>query len=240
MRNRIVFSDLDIAEIVRLYRDTFGSTRTIATAFGCSQNTINRALREAGVVPNVSEKLSQQRRGQPSNCKGVPKSLTEEQRAAARERATGNQWCVGRKLSPESLARMRASAKGINVRFTPEERKLREAVRQASKRFLHRVLRATGRRKLIPSEAHLGYSKDALVAHLGPKPCEDAHIDHYVPIVEFLRRGIVSPAVINALPNLRWLGADLNRRKSASVPGDADSVIARCIAAGGATYAKGV
>jgi hypothetical protein len=155
--------------------------------------------------------------------------LTESELQALRLRAIGNTWCVGRKHSPKTLARISAATKGKNVKYMPEEKKQRESIRQASKRFLRRVLKASGRRKEIPSEQYLGYTNAALVAHLGPKPSDDSHIDHYVPIAEFLRRGIKSPEVINALPNLRWLGGDANRRKSASVPADADSVIAICL-----------
>lgn len=83
--------------------------------------------------------------------------------------------------------------------------------------------------KVIPSQAYLGYSGVELSAHLGPRP-DDSHLDHYVPVVEFIKRGIVAPSVINAQPNLGWLPAAVNRSKSARVPADADRIVALCIA----------
>ena len=228
MPARIIFSDIEIAEMARLYVDTKSSSRTISKLMGCSPQTVCAALRNAGVDINASLKLSQIKSGVPSGGKGIRHNISEDGMKSLRDRAIGNKWCAGRTHSAETLLKISAETKGKNVKFSPQEKKDRESVRQSSKRFIRRVLASTSTRKTIPSAQYLGYSNAQLSKHLGPRP-DGAHIDHYVPIVEFIKRGITDVDVINALPNLRWLDGYANRKKSASVPSDADEIIDICL-----------
>ena len=102
--------------------------------------------------------------------------------------------------------------------------------RSLLKRLVRRILLASGKKKLIPSEQYVGYTKRELLNHLGGTRNKDMHVDHVVPVTEFFRRGIFDPAIINALPNLRLVSALINRAKSDTVPMDAEDIIRACIA----------
>lgn len=221
----------------RLYEAGLHSFRDIAVLHGCGKNTIRQRLLEVGVVPDVAQSLRVKAVGRPSARKGA--KWTEETHKRWRASREGMVW--GGRVGPHSDETKRKISEVIRARpkkYTDEQRRDIERVRQACKRFIHRVLKATGKRKDLRSAEHVGYTTDQLVARLGPRPT-DAHIDHYVPIAEFLKRGIRSPMAINALVNLRWLSADANRRKSARVPDDADAVIAACLEAE-AAYSAGL
>jgi len=134
-----------------------------------------------------------------------------------------------RNVSRSLIGRRKHPNSGMKPLLSPEEKLARERCRQAMKRFLHRALKANGQKKHSKTEDHLGYNVTEFQAHLGPRP-DGAHIDHLVPVAEFFRRGIYDPKVISALPNLRWLDADSNRRKSASVPENAEEIITKIFA----------
>lgn len=208
------------------------SVRDIAQELSIPYTTLRYRLVRSGFVFNTEEtrkRIAEKAVGRPSHAKGRVRSREEIQRQIKSRKANGKPPRSGYKHTKETLAKISAATKGKNVRWTPEQKRSLEAIRQACKRFVRRVLKATGKRKDIKSQCILGYTPDELRQHLGEKPTSDVHIDHYVPIAEFFRRGITSPAVINALPNLRWLNAHANRTKSDAVPGDADEVIAKCL-----------
>lgn len=203
------------------------SFQKIGLKHGMAKNTVRHYIISAGIEPDRRRSLSQAMTGKPGGRRG-------------------------KKASPDTLARMSAARKGHaptrtgphseetkrrisdallsmdRKRFTAEERSGREKLRQACRRFIRRVYSAAGLRKSGTSQQIVGYSTQEMVDHLGPRGFDD-HVDHIVPIAEFARRGIFDPAIVNALPNLRWLGAHENRVKSASVPSDADARIAECI-----------
>lgn len=230
MPAKIDFTDEAITQMRRTYESgvSFGD---IAKQHACATNTIRSVLLAVGVAPDPRRSLSIKAMGRPSPRRGA--KWTEETRAKfiATRASMPHRGRTG-PHSAETIAKISAATKGKNVRYTPEQRRHNEAVRQACKRFVRRVLSASGKRKVIPSEQYVGYSNAQLVAHLGPRP-DGAHIDHYVPVAEFLRRGIAEPKVINALVNLRWLDGAENQRKSDRVPLDADAVVAACLRAAG-------
>lgn len=227
-----------VLEWAKWYRESM-SMRDIAKAIGRSPNFVRDRFIEHGIqIDRKDRHISAKARGRPSPRKGA--KLTQEQRAAVGRRMRGNKYSVGRIAKPETLQKMRswvrkpemlqkmhAAAKAKNVKYAPETKRQLERLRQALKRFVSRVLKATGRRKEIPSERYLGYSRRDLLEHLGPRQ-PGYEIDHKVPIVEFFRRGIHDPAIVNALPNLQWLPKRDNIEKSATVPHDADAIIASC------------
>lgn len=202
------------------------SFESIARGAGCAKNTVRKYLIAAGVEVNRSRSISRAMTGKPGARRGA--------RHTAAARAKMSQSLMGRSAgrvgphSDETRARISAALLGQHTRYSDSERMRVEALRQVCKRSVRRLLEATGARKNTPTQQLLGYGPRDLSDHLGEKP-PGAHVDHIVPIAEFVRRGIFDPAVVNALPNLRWLGADENRRKSASVPDGADELISRCL-----------
>lgn len=225
MPKAINFSDDQVKNMISLY-ESGKSASDLANVFACGKSTICRVLKETGVAMNRSRSISTKMTGKPGARLGARHSA--ETRKAMSESRKGRPGTRFGHHSPETLAKISAGTRGKNVRYTPEQRAELERLRSAMKRFVRRTLNATGMRKSIPSEQYLGYSRHELRAHLGPRPTPDAEIDHYVPVVEFFRRGVTNPAVINALPNLRWLSPAENKAKADSVPADADAVIARC------------
>jgi len=65
---------------------------------------------------------------------------TLKHRDLLRQRATGNKWCIGRKLSPESREKMRQAMLNSEWhkkhKLPEEERLARAKVRRAAKRFI--------------------------------------------------------------------------------------------------------
>lgn len=225
-------SDIQKAEAVALYTSGAASARAIARALGVSPNTVRDAILNNGrSLDKKSHFISTAALGRTSPMKGVTRSADSIAKQVRSKRENGLTPRVGYKHSAETIAKISFATKGKNVRFAPEEKIRRERVRQACKRFLKRVLQATGSRKTTPTQCMLGYSAAELSAHLGALEAGD-HIDHIVPVAEFFRRGIYDPAIINALPNLQVLSADENRRKGAKVPGNAEEIIGLCLAAG--------
>lgn len=227
MPAEIKFTADDIQRMCVLYAaaHSFGD---IAKLYDCATNTIRKRMLLAGVVPDCARSLRVKAIGRPSARKGCTWSESTHRKMREYRAATIRRPTRTGPHSAETKAKISAVLRARPRRISSEERKRREAIRQVCKRFVRRVLKATGRRKLIPSEQYLGYSTDDLKMHLGPRP-PGAHVDHYVPIGEFIRRKIEVPAIINALPNLRWLDGALNQTKTDRVPHDADQMIARCI-----------
>lgn len=205
------------------------STRDLAARFGAGRSRIAKELKSAGVELDRGRAISLKMLGKPGARLGA--RHTPEAKALMSARLKGRPGTRFGPISEETRARISAGTKGKNVRYTPEQRAALERMRQLGKRLVRRVLNASGSRKSLPSEQYLGYTKHQLLQHLGPKPTHTAEVDHYVPVVEFFRRGIVAPSVVNALPNLRWLESTENKKKSDTVPPDAERVIAECLAA---------
>lgn len=184
-------------------------------------------------------RISSKMTGKPSSRLGATHRSDSKQMMSAR--AMGNKRCVGRKISAESIEKIRKSnilahpkkdkaekpvfvgprkPKGRWVH--PEEKQAMDHVRSALKRMLRRVLTMSRVRKDLPTEQLLGYSKDELRRHLESKFNDQMswsdrgsfHIDHITPVAHFFRRGIYDPAIINALSNLQVLTPEQNRRKS--------------------------
>ena len=176
------------------------------------------------------EKIRKKATGRKSAAKGRVRSVDEIEKQKKTRVLNKKPFRRGYKHSESTLIKISLALKGKNRKYSDSERREIESVRCACKRFVNRVLNKSGLRKnKTKTEVLLGYTKWDLMLHLGEKPTKDCHIDHYVPISEFFRRGIFDPKIINALPNLRWLDAHENRKKSDSVPIDADEVIQKCI-----------
>jgi hypothetical protein len=202
------------------------SFHQIGVSLGLAKNTIRKYLLANGIKSNRGRSISRATIGRAGSQLGKIRSAAHcaKLSEALKGRGPGR---VG-PHSEETKLKISAALRTLPKKYTDEENKHRERIRQACKRFVRRILISAGKRKIGTVQEIVGYSKDELVAHLGPRPA-DAHIDHIVPIAEFLRRGITDPAAINALPNLRWLGAYENRKKSANIPPDADKIISACL-----------
>jgi hypothetical protein len=222
---RLVFSPEQVEEMLRLHASG-KSARDIAPIFGCGRSTICEILKSNGSDMNPSRFISAKMLGKKIRLGARHTSQTREAMSKARKGRPGTRFGPH---SPETLAKISAATKGKNLRYTPEQKLQIEQMRARLKRLVRRTLLAAGTRKKIPSEAYLGYSKHELLAHLGPKPAHDSEIDHYVPVVEFFRRGIFDASVVNALPNLRWLSSLENKIKGSSLPDDAEGVISACM-----------
>ena len=225
MPKKITFTAEQVAQMSQL-AESGTSTRDLAAMFGAGRSRIAAELKNAGIKLNAGLAISLKMRDKPGCRLGAKHS--PETRALMSAQRKGKPGTRFGPISEETRARISASTKGKNTKYTPEQRAELEAMRSRSKRMVRRTLLATGRRKLIPSEVYLGYSKHQLMAHLGPKPSQTAEIDHYVPVVEFFRRGITAPALVNALSNLRWLEGAENKKKGDSVPDDAERVVEDC------------
>lgn len=234
MPAKIIKTDEQVSQWVMAYTVDKRSTRDIARSEGISFQTVCKFLRAKGVVLSAGERISKKNTGRKWK-EGRRYTVTDEDRANRKARMTGNKYCAGRKLSEDSRQRMREAMLARSRRWR-EEAKLRplevqtqlESIRQSCKRFVRRVLEATGKRKQIPSEKYLGYTKHDLLSSIGPRP-EGHDIDHKVPIAEFFRRGIYDVAVINAIVNLHWLPTHDNKKKSAKVPYDVDEIVSKCM-----------
>lgn len=150
-----------------------------------------------------------------------------------------------RKWSREAKSRARATPEGrrahhlANKRYTESNRDVvrrhyRER-RLSSPDFrmaawcrsvLHKVLSRQNRRKDARCVELLGYTGAELRKHIErqftpgmtwDKMGSDIHIDHIIPVAEFIRAGESRPSVIHALPNLRPMWARDNIIKSDKV-----------------------
>lgn len=91
----------------------------------------------------------------------------------------------------------------------------------ACRSMLHCVLRRTGQEKLGRVEVELGYSKEQFISHIEAQFLKgmnwrnhgEWHIDHIVPVSEFIKAGIYDHKKINALSNLRPIWAEENLAK---------------------------
>lgn len=215
-------------EVCRIYLAAEQSGRAIAKLLGVSPSTVRAALQEAGItMDKKSHFLSVSRLGAPPAMKGQKRTAESIEKQKVSRRLNAKPVRAGYKHSDETRRRISAATKGKNVKYTDEERRRIQQLRSACKRFLRRVLRRTGAAKTGSTEIMLGFGRVELAAHLGPIP--DGHeIDHIVPVAEFFRRGIVDPAVINALPNLQVLHGELNKRKSDTLPLGVEQLITGC------------
>lgn len=92
----------------------------------------------------------------------------------------------------------------------------------AMRSMLVRVLKRANKRKDASCVRLLGYNQHQLRSHIerqfvkgmGWHNRDRWHIDHIVPVAEFMRKGETDPAVVNALSNLQPLWAGDNMRKS--------------------------
>lgn len=228
MPKKIELSDMQISEMVAM-ASAGKSSRDIASAFHFGRTTVITILAREGVKLSASTSISIKATGRPSKRLGT--THTEESRRKMSTSLMGRPPGRTGPHTPETIAKISAATKGKNVLYTPEQRRELEAMRGRCKRFVRRTLLATDTRKSTPTELCLGYSKHQLLEHLGPKPAPDSEIDHIVPVVEFFRRGITSPAAVNALVNLQWLPMVENRVKSDKLPENVDLLVSQCLLA---------
>ena len=161
--------------------------------FGVSNHTIKKWLADLGVAEkSVSQVLSAQRIGKPSNRKGSKHS--EESKERMSKSSLGRKpTTLGFKFSEESKMKMSEAAKrrwsksvvrikevtekakrckkvyvrkSPRVLLSPDERNARTKARDACKRMLRRILTMTRIRKDAKTEVLLGYTKNDLRAHI--------------------------------------------------------------------------
>lgn len=238
MPKRIIFSDCQLQSMRDKYESGL-SARDIAPLFGCSYQTISTALKRIGVKIDSTTAIRAKAIGRPSAMKGTKWSNETRNKfidSRRKSAESGIQW--GGAIGSYTKERYEKIVAARKVKLSERKQEASEfgvsvdpvKIRSVCKRFVRRVLRAKGVKKNGTSASYLGYSHVDLINWLGDKPCLDAHVDHIVPISHFISIGITDPAVINALPNLRWLGAEENRRKSAKVPENAPDIVRICIA----------
>jgi len=107
-----------------------------------------------------------------------------------------------------------------------EKRRYREdpdfRMMQIMRSALRRCLKQTGEKSSARTITMLGYTPSELRDHLERQFLKgmswdnhgEWHIDHIVPVAEYLRNGETDPAIINCLTNLRPIWARENYRKS--------------------------
>lgn len=106
-----------------------------------------------------------------------------------------------------------------------EQVRLNKIVRKRCENFLSRILKCTNDKKLEKTQEILGYTPNQLLEHLQKDPnykywandTKNYHIDHIIPIFEYVKTGITDPKIINSLDNLRILSAKENLIKGKSV-----------------------
>jgi len=146
--------------------------------------------------------------------------LTEEERAInAKERA--EKWYVENKQKTINRAKEWKSSNKEKVRISESKWRKKESSKAITfmRDSLRRVLRTekNGRTEVI-----LGYSRVELKTHIERQFTKgmswenhgDWHIDHIIPISEFIRRGESDPKIINALSNLKPIWAVNNLKKN--------------------------
>jgi hypothetical protein len=259
MPKKIIFTDEQIKEILAFHKGGLSNEDIAGKYGVAKNTIRRVLLDEGVQFSKeaTARKISAKRIGKPSTRKGA--KHTDETRRKLSESHKGKQTTLGFKFSDESKQKMREAryayfdriglvpkpkpkprqpkqVKVTKPKRTQEEIMARKAefarinlIRSYCKRLVVRTLRATGKRKMIPSAQYLGYDKHEFLRVVGAKPSPDHQLDHIVPVVEFIRRGITDPAIINALPNLRFIPAEENRKKSDKVPENADELIAICI-----------
>lgn len=224
---RLTFDQISWAKDRYLTGDM--SARGIAEKLSVSPNNVRDALRREGISLDKGKHfMSMAAMGRKSPRNGVKRSLESIEKQKATRKANAKPARSGYKHSAETIAKISAGTKGKNVKYTQEQRVELQRLRDLCKRLIRRILKLSGRRKEAPTEVLLGYSRHDLGKHLGPILIGH-DVDHKVPVVEFFRRGIKDPAVINALPNLQQLPSSVNKLKSDTLPVDTEEIISMCL-----------
>lgn len=229
MPSEIVLLDSRLEAMCRSYTSGERSTRDLAKDYGLSYGTVRKALLSKGVeLTNGKLSITRKATGRVSPMLGVKRTTESIEKQVATRLRNAKPARSGYSHSPETRAKISAATTGKNVKYSDEDRKRLESLRQVCKRFVRRTLAAKGVKKEGTSSSLLGYTPIELNEHLGMRP-KDGEVDHIVPIVEFFRRGIHDVMVINALPNLRWLSSAENKRKSDTVPANVDDMVDVCL-----------
>lgn len=238
MPAKIVFSDAQLADMVRMYEGGM-SCFDISNEFLCSKNTIRSNLLAHGVRLDASPRISKKALGVKRHV--GPKNISEQERQRRRDRATGNCYSVGRVISevtreklrvaaknriaknPDHLLKIQSKAKALR-KISDSERVSRAKARSVFKQLLRRTLNWSGVKKQKRTQELLGYSCAELRAHIeslfepgmswGNR--SSFEIDHVIPVYAFFANGVTDPMIINALQNLRPVTPELNRSKSAT------------------------
>lgn len=108
------------------------------------------------------------------------------------------------------------------IRLSDDERAARNKARAYAKNLIHRALQVTGAHKAGRTQELVGYCWRTLRTHVEaqfqPGMSWDMpgsfHLDHRVPVVAFLKRGVTNPRLINALSNLQVMTKKANLEKS--------------------------
>ncbi|MGF6444417.1 hypothetical protein [Paraburkholderia youngii] len=128
----------------------------------------------------------------------------------------------------------------MKAKLTVEEKRARELKTMRFRvvgrpRLPVHGLKRWGRR----TQEVLGYTRDEFVdwidAKLEPRMIwtncgKTFHVDHIVPVAEFVRRGITDPKIVCALVNLRPITPTANLAKKAEYTGDFEADLAYILA----------
>lgn len=201
-----------VALQLRIRYEQGATSLELASELDVHENAIKKAIRSAG--GQIRNRIDAMRLARA----GKPRSEEHCQRISA-SRKSAAMTVEGRKHLL-AISKMGADA----IRLTAEEREARNRARLRAKNLLHRALQVTGQRKSKSTQELLGYDWRQLRAHLelqfevgmSWESPGSFHIDHKVPVVQFLKRGIFDPRVINALCNLQVMRPEENLRKSSS------------------------
>lgn len=141
-------------------------------------------------------------------------------------------------VEKQATAERRAQKRAANARYSRRHRERVRRYYRTKRRLdpdfsmacwmrstLHKVLSRANRRKDAKCVELLGYTRHQLRQHIEAQFTKGMswdnrgkwHIDHIVPVAEFMRRGETDPAIVNALSNLRPMWAKDNIRKSDKV-----------------------
>lgn len=215
-----------------MYKPEGLSARAVAKILNVSPNNVRDVLKSKGVDLSLGKHfISNKAVGRTSPMKGKVRSQESILKQVSTRKENGKPARSGYKHSEETLRKISAATKGKNVRYTDEEKAQLQKCRSACKRMLRRVLQFKGTTKCASTVSYLGYDRVILSQHLGVIK-EGFEIDHVVPVVEFFRRGITDPSIINALPNLRVISREENRKKSDALPPNCEELIQICIQQG--------
>jgi len=150
--------------------------------------------------------------------------LASYRKSAAKRRTTKEGKKAHLKANKKYIERNRDKVNGYLRRRRVIDPAFRMA--QLARSMLQHVLKRLNKRKDSRCFKILGYNGAQLKAHIERQFShgmtwdrfgKEIHVDHIIPVAEWLRRGETRPEVINALSNLRPMWAMDNIKKSDTV-----------------------
>lgn len=122
------FSAEQLYEMERAYTVRLMSCADIAACFSCGKNTVRKYLLLRGVALDKRPRTRAKAKGRESPLKGT--KLTDLRKQALSESRKGNSYCLGRKLSAETRAKISAGNRGKTVPREAVERQRASAAKR--------------------------------------------------------------------------------------------------------------